>query len=79
MREHLKLVTLGSAKIQVTTIAWIPSNRGAVVVTLCLTWCLYTGITAYAIPLAVGALFVGLADVDQVFGLRWRTMLMATF
>ena len=79
MREHLKLVTLGAAKIQVTTVAWIPSIRGAVVVTLCISWCIYTGITPYAIPLAVGALFVGLADVDQVFGQRWRTMLTATF
>ena len=79
MREHLKLVTLGAAKIQVTTIAWVPSIRSAVVVTLCVTWCLYAGFTAFAIPLAVGALFVGLADVDQVFGQRWRTMLTATF
>ena len=79
MLARLKFVALGAAEFEVTQVAWIPSIRGALVVTLTIFWCLYTGNTAHAIPLAVGALFVGLADVDQIVSQRWRTLLTATF
>jgi uncharacterized membrane protein YccC len=79
MLARLKFVALGATEFTVTKVAWVPSILGALVVTGSIFWCLYTGNTAHAIPLAVGAMFVGLADVDQIINQRWRTLLTATF
>ena len=75
---HFKLVTLGAAQFEREKVAWPPALRSAVVVTVCVSLCLAAGQPANAIPLGIGALFVGLADVDQVVGQRWRTMMWTT-
>ena len=52
--------------------------RIAVVSVILVGLCILTGHSAEAIPLAIGAVFVGIADIGEIPGQRWRTMLWAT-
>ena len=70
---------MGAAQFEREKVTWPPALRSAVVVTACVSVCLAAGQPANAIPLGIGALFVGLADIDEVSGQRWRTMLWTTF
>lgn len=52
--------------------------RASIVVVLLIVGMLALGSSAGAIPVAIGALFVAVADVGEEVGYRWRTMLWTT-
>ena len=57
---------------------WVGGIRVAVVVGAIVSWCFFTDNLAYALPLATGSLFTGMAEGGEKTGHRWRTMLWAT-
>ncbi len=52
--------------------------RVAVVSVILVALCISSGNSAEAVPLTIGAVFVGLSDIGEIPGQRWRTMLWAT-
>lgn len=60
------------------TIRWLSPLRGTLVTTVVTAAGLQVGGASVGVPLAIGALFTAVVDVDQVPGRRARTMLWAT-
>ncbi len=60
------------------SLRWLSPLRGAIVTTALTLIGLNVGGSAIGVPLAIGALFAAVADVDQVAGRRARTMLWIT-
>jgi hypothetical protein len=60
------------------TIRWVSPLRGTLVTTAVTVAGLQVGGSSVGIPLAIGALFTAVVDVDQIPGRRARTMLWAT-
>lgn len=60
------------------TLRWLAPLRGSIVTTAVALIGLSLGGSAIGVPLAIGALFAAVSDVDQVAGRRARTMLWAT-
>jgi uncharacterized membrane protein YccC len=52
--------------------------RVAIVAMVLVSACIVSGHSAEAVPITLGAVFVGLTDIGEVPGQRWRTMLWAT-
>lgn len=57
---------------------WIGAIRVGIVVGVVVSWCFFTDNPHYALPLATGALFTGMAEAGEQTGHRWRTMLWTT-
>ena len=74
----LRSLLFGSMVLDRSKIIWRGAIRGAIVVTILITVPVLYGAPATATPLAIGALFVALADIGEQVGLRWRTMLWTT-
>ncbi len=58
---------------------WVGALRVGLVVSFVLAFCISTGHQAWALPLASGAMFTGMAEAGEASGHRWRTMIWATF
>ena len=58
---------------------WVGALRVGLVVSIVLAFCISTGNLAWALPLATGAMFTGMAEAGEASGHRWRTMIWATF
>jgi hypothetical protein len=67
----------GVLAIHPETIRWLSPLRGTIVTVLVTVVGLRVGGPAIGVPLAVGALFTAVVDVDQIPGRRARTMLWA--
>lgn len=66
-------------RIDRAQVHWPPAIRGGLVVGLLACGMIVAGRPNAALPLAVGALFVCVAEMNQPIGHRWRVMLWTTF
>jgi len=67
-----------SLRVDNTQLQWGPAIRGSLVVGVLAALLIGFGDQRAAIPIAVGALFSGVAEMRAPIGHRWRTMLWAT-
>lgn len=64
--------------VDTVNIAWVSAIRGALVPTLLAGLAVSTGDPRAAVPLSMGALFVGVAEAGLPPGYRWKVMLWTT-
>ena len=76
--SHLRSVLLGTTRVERGSVLMVGGIRAAVVMGLLMTAAVAAGRPSEAIPLAVGALFVAIAEVGEGVGRRWRTMAWVT-
>ena len=76
--SHLRAVLLGTTRVERGSVLMVGGIRAAVVMGLLMTAAVAAGRPSEAIPLAVGALFVAIAEVGEGVGRRWRTMAWVT-
>lgn len=73
MRELL----LGTAHVDRGSLLWWAGVRAGLVTGALVLAFVVSGQQSYALPVAVGAIFVAIADAGETVGRRWRTMLWA--
>lgn len=71
-------VLLGAVRLDRSRLAWKAPLRSSIVLLILVAIPVANGNPATAIPVAIGALFVGIADMGEHVGMRWRTMLWTT-
>lgn len=76
--SHLRSVLLGTARVERESVLLTGGIRAAVVMGVLMTAAVAAGRPSEAIPLAVGALFVAMAEAGEGVGRRWRTMAWVT-
>lgn len=76
--SHLRSVLLGTAHVERGTVLVAGGARAAAVIGLLMAAAVAAGRPTEGIPLAIGALFVALAEVGEGIGRRWRTMAWVT-
>lgn len=71
-------IVWGAAHVERTRITWRAPLRAAIVTTAICGLAIWAGDDPLAIPLTVGALFAGIADMAEAPGQRMRSMLWTT-
>lgn len=78
MAGHLRDLLIGTAHVERGKVLRRNGLRTAVVFGLLATGCVATGQPAYALPVAIGVVFVAFAEAGEEVGRRWRTMAWVT-
>ena len=74
MRGHLRTLLLGTAHVERASILVGPGLRTAVVFGVLAAGSLAASQPSFALPLAIGSVFVAFAEAGEDVGRRWRTM-----
>lgn len=75
MASHLRTVLLGTTHVDRERVMVTAAIRAAIVVAVVVSAAVASGHPSHGVWLAVGALFVALAEAGEGIGRRWRTML----
>lgn len=75
MASHLRTVLLGTAHVDRERVMLAAAIRAAVVVAVVVSLAVASGHPSHGVWLAVGVLFVAMAEAGEGIGRRWRTML----
>lgn len=78
MTSHLRSVLLGTTHVDRDRVVVAGAVRATVVIALLMAIAVASGHPSEGIPLAVGALFVAVAEAGEGIGRRWRTMAWVT-
>ena len=78
MSSHLRTVLLGTAHVDRERLMIAGAIRTALVVGVAVSLAVAGGRSSLGVWLAVGALFVAMAEAGEGIGRRWRTMLWVT-
>lgn len=78
MESHLRTFLLGTTHVDRERILIPGAIRAAVLVAVAVSLAIYAGRPNAGIPLAIGVIFVALAESGESVGRRWRTMLWTT-
>jgi len=76
--SHLRSVLLGTTRVERERVLLVGGVRAALVMGLLMTAAVAADRPSEGIPLAIGALFVAIAEVGEGVGRRWRTMAWVT-
>lgn len=79
MWQRLKAICLGATHVDPSAMTWRAPARAAFVTTALAALAVAIGHDAAAIPLALGALFTGIADMIESPAQRMRSMMWTTF
>ena len=79
MPSHARELLLGTAHVERGRVLYWAAARTGIVTLLLVYGSIATGNKNLALPVAVGAVFVAVADAGEDVGRRWRTMLWTTF
>ncbi len=74
MTSTARSVLGSTTKVQRENLHWRRPLIAGIVTGLLAAWCIASGHTSFAVPLAVGAWFTALIDTQQPFGIHLRTM-----
>lgn len=78
MASRARDLLLGTAHVERSRVLYWAALRAGVVTLILVFLALATGNETLALPVAVGAVFVAVADAGEDVGRRWRTMLWTT-
>lgn len=78
MVSHVRELLLGTAHVERSRLLWWAGLRAGIVTGILVVALIVNDDSAYALPVAVGAIFAAIADAGETVGRRWRTMLWAT-
>lgn len=78
MAGHLRTLLLGTAHVERSSILVGPGIRTAAVFGILAAATVAAGQPSYALPLAIGSVFVAFAESGEEVGRRWRTMAWVT-
>lgn len=78
MRAAMHDLLWGAAHVQKDAVTWKSPLRAAIVAGALPSIAVATGNPQLAVPLGLGAVFTGVADIGEEPGQRWRTLLWTT-